>query len=66
MTILLNGESLHLQEASTLEEVIEKKGYLKGRIALEINGQIIPFSLCKDRALCHGDRIEVVAFVGGG
>lgn len=66
MTIFLNGESIHLQKASTLEEVIEKKGYLKSRIALEINGQITPFSLCKGRILCPGDRIEVVAFVGGG
>lgn len=66
MTVFLNGESVQLQETKTLEELIEKKGYSKDRIAVEINGQVIPFSLCKERCLCQGDCIEVVAFVGGG
>ena len=36
------------------------------RIAVELNGEILPKNEYADRMLEDGDRMEVVTFVGGG
>ena len=39
---------------------------LQGRIAVEINRQIVPRSAFDQRQLTEGDEVEIVAAVGGG
>ena len=41
-------------------------GYDPARIAVEINGEIVPKSAYDEKLFCDGDVVEVVSFVGGG
>ncbi len=50
----------------TAEEYILRNGYVKSRVALEINGAILPKSRYGETVLADGDTVEIVSFVGGG
>ena len=52
-----------IQKAYSL---LEQEGYLRARIAVELNGEIIPGSQYGKMRLKDGDVLEVVSFVGGG
>ena len=49
-----------------VQEVITELGYVKERIAVERNEEIIPKSTYEEVILNDGDTVEVVSFVGGG
>lgn len=65
MTIVLNGESVTLPLRTTVRRLLELQG-IGGRIAVEINGDILPRSAFAERELNPGDRVEVVRAIGGG
>ncbi len=64
--IRVNGEDRTLAEETLLSEFLEKEGYQKSRIAVELNEKIIPKSQYEETLLHDGDVLEVVSFVGGG
>ena len=66
MEICLNGLSRNVEENVTLKELLEQEGYRMERIAVEMNGEIIPKSRYAEVLIHSGDVIEVVSFVGGG
>ena len=41
-------------------------GLKSDRIAVELNGEIVPRSTWNETGISTGDRIEIVHFVGGG
>ena len=47
-------------------EYLEKNNFDIKKIAVEINGDIVPKSRYESTVLCDGDAIEIVSFVGGG
>ena len=49
-----------------LSDFLEQEGYLRARIAVELNGEIIPGSQYGTMRLKDGDVLEIVSFVGGG
>lgn len=63
--IKVNGEMLEVDEL-TIAELLVKNGYENKRVAVEVNGDIIPRSLHNETILHAGDVVEVVSFVGGG
>jgi thiamine biosynthesis protein ThiS len=66
MTIRLNGRDQQAAEGSTILSLLETAGLQPGRVAVELNGSVIP-KTGYDRALLReGDVMEVVHFVGGG
>ena len=65
MDLLINGESTRLTEVSTLSDLISTL-QIDGRIAVEINKQIIPQSAFSRHKLTNGDEIEIITAVGGG
>lgn len=65
MNIQLNGETKMIQAASVAALVAEL-GLNPRQVAIEQNGAIVPRSTYGDAALTEGDRVEIVAFVGGG
>lgn len=65
MQITLNGESRPCS-AQTVFELIQELGYVDKRIAIELNGEIVPKSQHSTTALNDGDQLEVVVAVGGG
>lgn len=65
MQLLINGAPTSLPEAATVSDLIARLE-LQGRIAVEINRQIVPRSAFDQRQLTEGDEVEIVAAVGGG
>jgi sulfur carrier protein len=66
MQITLNGDARQLPPATSVAGLLETLGYTGKRVAVERNGEIVPKSLHAGTALAEGDRIEIVAAVGGG
>lgn len=64
--ITINGTPLIQAEGSTLLELLQKQNYRTERVAVELNGEIIPKAAFGQTVLKDGDRLEVVSFVGGG
>ena len=62
----VNGKSVLLELCYTLEQYLNEKQYQQNRIAVEINGSIIPKSKYQTTILKQNDTIEIVSFVGGG
>ncbi|HIX59409.1 MAG TPA: sulfur carrier protein ThiS [Candidatus Blautia gallistercoris] len=62
----VNGKERAMQAPVTLEAFLEQEGYRKDRIAVELNGSIIPKANYADTILSSTDVLEVVSFVGGG
>ena len=50
----------------TVEQLLASEGYESGRIAVELNGDIVPKGRYAATELRDGDTVEVVRFVGGG
>ncbi len=63
--IHLNGKPLRLSSDRTVAALLRELG-IQGRIAVELNREILPRSQFGRRTLCPGDRIEIVHAVGGG
>lgn len=64
--IHLNGAPRVLPGPCALEELINDLGFSGKRIAVELNGQIVPRSHYGAIRLAADDRVEVVVAVGGG
>lgn len=66
MQIQLNGEPFEATEGQTLIELVDQLGLAGKRIAVEVNMEIVPRSEHAQTRLQRGDRVEVVAAIGGG
>lgn len=63
--VKINGEELDIA-GKTVEEYLTETSYNPRRIAIEINGHIIPKAQYAETVIEDGDAVEVVSFVGGG
>ena len=66
MHIVLNGEPRQVAAGITLVALLEAEGLAGRRVAVEINGQIIPRGSHDTHALGEGDQVEIVHALGGG
>lgn len=66
MTIQLNGHERPLTDAMTLADLLAAEGLAGRRIAVELNGEIIPRTLHDQTLLSVGDVVEIVHALGGG
>ena len=66
MDILLNGESRTVTEPCRVSDLLQAEGLGDRRVAVEINGAIVPRSAHADRVLNAGDQVEIVHALGGG
>ena len=64
--ITVNGKEIALESQLTVMEYLEQNKYQLSRVAVEMNGDILPKYSYSDTMLKDGDRLEVVSFVGGG
>lgn len=65
MRVTVNGEAHTLPDETTVED-LTRRLQVQGRIALEINHEIVPRSCWMDHALRDGDTVEIVRAIGGG
>lgn len=66
MEIIVNGEKTTCDERISIENWVEQMGYDKKKIAIEVNGEIVPKAEYASYTLGPADKLEVVTFVGGG
>ncbi len=69
LLIVVNGESRSLPGLDApvgLGSVIAALGLIGDRVAVERNGAIAPRAGWREVMVEHGDRLEIVHFVGGG
>ncbi|MDR0508982.1 MAG: sulfur carrier protein ThiS [Candidatus Methanoplasma sp.] len=62
----VNGKHLELIPPMTVEDLILNTGRRQDRVAVELNGKIIPRSEYACTLLKEDDSVEIVGFVGGG
>jgi sulfur carrier protein len=66
LDVIVNGESKTLSGPVSVKQLIQDMGLLDKRIAIEINGEIVPASQHSSVKLSSGDNIEIVGAIGGG
>lgn len=66
MQVQVNGQVTEVEPDLTLAELLARYGLGEGRIAVEINAEIVPRSQHDRQLIQPGDRIEVVQAIGGG
>ncbi len=66
MNILLNNEPISVCEALTIRGLLIHVNIQKKYYAVEVNEQIVPKSSHASFTLKDGDKVEIVAAIGGG
>ncbi len=66
MDIQLNGEPRQTEVDITIARLLADEGLAERRVAVEVNGEIIPRSRHSEHRLQAGDAVEVVHALGGG
>ena len=66
MKIVINGEGVSLENATTLEAVLQQQGYGDMTVAAALNGHFVARSSYGATAIKDGDEIEIVAPMQGG
>ena len=66
MQIVLNGEPREVVAALSILQLLQAEGLAERRVAVEVNGEIVPRSRHADQPLADGDRVEIVHALGGG
>ncbi len=62
----INGTTIEVGREMTLKDLLESKGYKISRVAVELNGDIVPRSRYDHVIVSDGDSLEIVSIVGGG
>ena len=64
--IQLNGKKITINQKISLFDLLKKYKLEKKKVAIELNGVIIPSYLFKKKKIYNNDKIEIVKFIGGG
>ena len=65
MTLTINGEPREVADGLTVAALVTQLG-VRGRVAVELNGEVLRQAQPPEVTLRDGDALEVVSFVGGG
>lgn len=67
LKLFINGQAREFSLGqTTLNALVETLGLTGKRIAIELNGEIVPRSQFATTPLVSGDKLEIVGAVGGG
>jgi sulfur carrier protein len=66
MQLTVNGELHNLPAPLTVAELLGRLGIGAGRVAVEVNEEVVPRGTYDKRQKAGGDRLEIVHIVGGG
>ena len=64
--VLLNGDTRRVPPGSSIASLLESEGLAQHRVAVEVNGEIVPRGQHAVRLLADGDKVEIVHALGGG
>lgn len=62
----LNGERYETETPRPLPDILKEVGFDRARVAVMLNGRIVPRDLLDSTSVEADDDLEVVSFVGGG
>ncbi|MEX2353938.1 MAG: sulfur carrier protein ThiS [Gammaproteobacteria bacterium] len=65
MQITINGEPKSFDQSVTVADVLREME-IEGRVAVEINREILPRSRFEQHQINSGDVVEIVHAIGGG
>ena len=66
MNLTINGQPHETLSAATVMELLEELRILSGRVAVEVNLNIVRKADYTKFRLHDGDTVEIINFVGGG
>tara|TARA_Y100000816_G_scaffold279263_1_gene251354 strand:- start:194 stop:397 length:204 start_codon:yes stop_codon:yes gene_type:complete len=64
--IQLNGKQLKINKNLSIKNLLKKYKLNERKIAIELNGVILPKQLYGKKKIKDRDKIEIVQFIGGG
>ncbi len=64
--IQLNGKKIKIHTNLTIKDLVMKYNLKENKIAIELNGVIIPRHRFNKKKLKNNDKVEIVQFIGGG
>lgn len=65
MRLVINGEPSVVAQALSIAELLAQRA-VQGRLAVEVNGEIVPRSQFGAYHLQPNDTVEIVKAIGGG
>ncbi|HEX3376415.1 MAG TPA: sulfur carrier protein ThiS [Candidatus Acidoferrales bacterium] len=66
MNLTINGEGRYFDSVSTISGLLTQLGMKPDRVAVELNRELVPRDRWPSTPVSHGDKLEIVHFVGGG
>jgi sulfur carrier protein len=66
ITLSINGQQRQFPASLRLSELITELDLAGKRVAIELNGEIVPRSQHAAVSIKQGDQLEIVVAVGGG
>src|SRR3954469_14366992 len=66
LRLTVNGELRKADPGTTVAALLRSMGVDPARVAVERNRDVIPRATWAEAGLADGDKIEIVAFIGGG
>ncbi len=66
LAIVVNDQPMTIAKGMTIEQLLRELELPRRGVAVELNREIVPHRELGERLLQQGDRVEVVALVGGG
>ncbi len=64
--IQLNGKKITINSNLSVKELIKNYKLKENKIAIELNGTIVPKNNYRKKKIKNNDKIEIVQFIGGG
>tara|TARA_Y100000590_G_scaffold216509_1_gene245293 strand:+ start:493 stop:696 length:204 start_codon:yes stop_codon:yes gene_type:complete len=64
--IQLNGKQIKIRMNLSIKDLLKKHRLNQEKIAIELNGTILPKQKYKKTKIKNNDKIEIVQFIGGG
>ncbi|HWA29453.1 MAG TPA: sulfur carrier protein ThiS [Rhizomicrobium sp.] len=66
LDVTINGEMRHLNGSLSIRDLLASLGQDPAKVAVERNQEIVPRSEYEKVQVAHGDKLEIVHFIGGG
>lgn len=66
LQIQVNGQPRDCRSGSTVADLLRELDITTERVAVELNLEILDRKDFEVRGLKHGDRVEILSFIGGG
>ena len=64
--IQINGRKIALKQNFSIQDLLKKYKLNRKKVAIELNGKIVPQNKHNSKKLKNNDKIEIVQFIGGG